>query len=305
MELHHGKEQLTEQQQMHGSQPQKQRLPSQEQQEQHATAEGQGQEQHATAEKQPPHATIKGQEQQHTTAEKQQQYGTVKEQEQQHAAAEKGQQHATAEGQQLPFLRAQLEPSQQTHLQLQQQPQEQKDNQQQEKPDTLKLQHPTCQPQIPKIIHQTAKDRQALPPLWALSQASWKANHPTWEYRMWSDEQNLNLCKEHFPWFLDTYNSLPKNIMRVDAVRYMYMYAHGGVYSDLDSENLKPLDGLLEGRAAVLAVMGTDMGFKDSIPNAFLASVPGHPFWLHLLRAIKEVAGQDITETQVEAVAGE
>jgi mannosyltransferase OCH1-like enzyme len=139
-------------------------------------------------------------------------------------------------------------------------------------------------------IYQTAKDPSNLPPLWAAAQASWKANHPTWEYKIWSDEENLGLCKEHFPWFLKTYKSLPKTIMQVDAVRYMYMYAYGGVYNDLDAELLKPLDGLLAGRAAVLAVMGSNMRFAHSIPNAFMASVPGHPFWLHLLHAIKEVA---------------
>ena len=27
------------------------------------------------------------------------------------------------------------------------------------------------------------------------------------------------LIAEHYPWFLSTYNALPKNIMRADAVR--------------------------------------------------------------------------------------
>ena len=27
------------------------------------------------------------------------------------------------------------------------------------------------------------------------------------------------LIAEHYPWFLQTYNALPKNIMRADAVR--------------------------------------------------------------------------------------
>jgi mannosyltransferase OCH1-like enzyme len=171
---------------------------------------------------------------------------------------------------------------------------------------THQQESPTCQPTIPRIIHQTAKDPSNLPPLWAAFQASWKANHPTWEYKIWTDEENLNLCKERFPWFLETYVSLPKTIMRVDAVRYMYMYAYGGVYTDLDAESLRPLDGLLAGRAAVLAAMGSDLDtFEHSIPNAFMASVPGHPIWVHLLRAVKEAAGQINSDTGVETVAGE
>jgi mannosyltransferase OCH1-like enzyme len=85
----------------------------------------------------------------------------------------------------------------------------------------------------------------------------------------------------------------------------MYMYAYGGVYTDLDAESLRPVDELLAGRAAVVAVMGTNMRFEHSIPNAFMASVPGHPFWLHLLYAIKEMAGRVNRKTGVETVAGE
>ena len=129
---------------------------------------------------------------------------------------------------------------------------------------------------IPKIIHQTAKNPSALPPLWAMCQASWKLKHPTWQYRMWSDEQNLQLCKQRFPWFLDTYTSLPHNIMRIDSMRYMYMYAYGGLYSDLDTKCLKPLDPLLKGHTAVLAVLGTDLEWEESVPNAIMVSRPGH-----------------------------
>jgi hypothetical protein len=163
---------------------------------------------------------------------------------------------------------------------------------------------------IPKIIHQSAKDPSALPELWAICQASWKAQHPTWDYIIWSDEQNLELCRQQFPWFLDTYTSLPQNIMRADAARYMYMYAYGGVYSDLDTECLKPLDPLLEGRRVVLAAMGTDMSITHSIPNAFMASAPHHPFWLHMLYGIQAIvtdltqSGRFNDEVLVESIAG-
>ena len=98
----------------------------------------------------------------------------------------------------------------------------------------------------------------------------------------------MKLVEEHFHWFAPTYKSFKNHIMRVDAARYMYMYAYGGVYVDMDVESLKPLDLVLQGHQAVLASMGTDLSFSESLPNAFLASVPRHPFWLYVLLEIQE-----------------
>lgn len=78
----------------------------------------------------------------------------------------------------------------------------------------------------------------------------------------------------------------PRFIMRVDSVRYMYMYVYGGLYADMDVACLKPMTPLLRHKQVVLARMGEDRGFEHSIPNAWFASVPGHPFWLQLLWTI-------------------
>jgi mannosyltransferase OCH1-like enzyme len=52
-------------------------------------------------------------------------------------------------------------------------------------------------------------------------QASWRAVHPDWEYRLWTDADNRALCRERFPWFLPTYDALAVGVMRADAARYM------------------------------------------------------------------------------------
>lgn len=46
--------------------------------------------------------------------------------------------------------------------------------------------------------------------------------------RLWTDDDNRQLVKEHYPWFLDTYDSLPKPVMKADASRYLYMHHIGG-----------------------------------------------------------------------------
>ena len=46
--------------------------------------------------------------------------------------------------------------------------------------------------------------------------------------RLWTDVDNYNLIKDHYAWFLDTYESLPKPVMKADSARYLYMYHIGG-----------------------------------------------------------------------------
>ncbi|MEW5319555.1 MAG: hypothetical protein WDW38_010700 [Sanguina aurantia] len=108
---------------------------------------------------------------------------------------------------------------------------------------------------------------------------SWKRHNPTWEYKLWTDEDNRALVATHYPEFLQAYDGFKHGIMRADFVRYLYMHHHGGLYADLDMECLKPMDTLMSTHMVVLARMGTNDSFSHSVPNAFMASVPGHPFW--------------------------
>ena len=140
---------------------------------------------------------------------------------------------------------------------------------------------------ITKVIHQSWKSHTLLPHH-AEWHESWKSQHPGWLYKLWTDTDNLELIKESLPWFLDTYNSFPDMIYRVDAVRYAYMYVYGGVYADLDFEALKPLDGLLYNSSLTLAMESEDLNGDGNprLANSILASSPGHPFWIHLLTSI-------------------
>ena len=85
---------------------------------------------------------------------------------------------------------------------------------------------------IPKLIHQTWKERQ-VPPSHAAYQQSWLTHHPAWEYRLWTDADNRAFLAQHYAWFLPIYDYYPQPIMRVDAVRYFILYHYGGLYVDL------------------------------------------------------------------------
>lgn len=142
---------------------------------------------------------------------------------------------------------------------------------------------------IPHVIHQSWKNT-TLPKKFEKWSKTWKTNHPTWEYILWTDQENRNLVKDHYPWFLTTFDNLPTNIMRADVSRYMYMHKYGGIYSDLDMESLSPLDSYILGEKLILGSMGSSIIklWQHSLPNALLISIKNHPFWIYCLYDVME-----------------
>jgi len=135
---------------------------------------------------------------------------------------------------------------------------------------------------IPKIIHQTWRDRR-IPAAFQRYVDSWKQRHPDWEYRLWTDRDNRRFIKRHYRWFLAQYDAYRWPIQRADAVRYFILHRHGGLYVDLDFQCLKPLDALLEGKQCVLGLEPhqhcLDHCQEQIVSNALMAAAPGHPFF--------------------------
>jgi glycosyltransferase involved in cell wall biosynthesis/mannosyltransferase OCH1-like enzyme len=159
------------------------------------------------------------------------------------------------------------------------------------------LQTKPPQATIPKIIHQTWKTAQ-LPPHLAALQQTWQAQHPDWEYRLWTDDDNRAFLVEHYPWFLPTYDRYKNNICRIDAVRYFWLHHYGGLYVDLDFECLGAIDQLLAGESLVLSLEpAAHLTENQRVQNrsqilspAWMASAPQHPFWPHLWSQLTERA---------------
>jgi len=146
---------------------------------------------------------------------------------------------------------------------------------------------------IPHHIHQTWKERE-IPPQYQHLVQEIKKLHPTYIYTLWTDEDNLDFVRAHFPWFLPTYMSYEKHIKRADAARYLWLYVHGGVYMDLDSVTLRPLDTLLEGRDMLFGYAESKKNKNNAIPNAFMAIAPRHPFMAWVLKQLPKTKHLDV-----------
>lgn len=132
---------------------------------------------------------------------------------------------------------------------------------------------------VPRIIHQTWKTAE-VPPQFRAAQASWKALHPHWEYRLWTHADMDAFVRAHYPHNWEVYRNYPDQIQRCDAARYMILHRFGGLYSDLDIVCLKPFDDLLD--HPVMLPQTAPFGVSCDL----MAAVPGHDFFAGLVREL-------------------
>lgn len=64
---------------------------------------------------------------------------------------------------------------------------------------------------------------------------------------------------------------------RSSLARVELLANRGGVYVDTDLQPLRPIDDLLEGAEAVVAISANRLRGRAVLSDSFLASVPGHP----------------------------
>ncbi len=147
-----------------------------------------------------------------------------------------------------------------------------------EEPGPLRNQadHPVV---IPRIIHQTWKDRN-VPRRFREAQASWRRHHPEWEYRFWTDQDLDRLIRERAPELAAQYRRYPENIQRVDAARYVILREYGGLYADLDTHCLRPMDELLSN--PLVLPLTTPFG----VSNQLMLAEPSHPLFHHAVDSL-------------------
>lgn len=86
---------------------------------------------------------------------------------------------------------------------------------------------------VPRIIHQSWKS-QTLPKRFEAWSDSWRVRHPDWQHALWTDADNRQLVAQHYPAYLDVYDSLPREIYRADMVRNLCQCFPSFLQSDRD-----------------------------------------------------------------------
>ncbi|KAK4033483.1 putative glycosyltransferase [Parachaetomium inaequale] len=84
---------------------------------------------------------------------------------------------------------------------------------------------------------------------------TWTSQNPGYRYEVLTDHNDLVYVEEKFgpagfnrPDIVELYRTVNATIIKADLLRYMIMYAEGGVYADIDVEALKPVDRFIPAR---------------------------------------------------------
>jgi mannosyltransferase OCH1-like enzyme len=134
-----------------------------------------------------------------------------------------------------------------------------------------------------KFIFQTWKTTE-VPEKWKKAQESIITMNKEYEYKLFTDEDNRNFIKSHFPFFLETYDKFEYNIQRADAIRYCILYIHGGIYLDLDyqcNKSFDEIETLLTKQIGLVRSINTPNVTTNSI---MISTVKNHPIWLECIR---------------------
>lgn len=175
--------------------------------------------------------------------------------------------------------------------------------------DQLKYQFPyRKQEKFPAYIWQTWKKHLIDPTLEANIRdniESWRRLNSKFTHELLTDDYALKMVQHlysNIPKVVEAYESMPDPILRADFFRYLILLARGGVYSDVDTEALKPIPMWVPASADPLT-MGLIIGIEADPDRPdwhehyarriqfcqwTIQSKPGHPLLRSLVAAITE-----------------
>lgn len=130
---------------------------------------------------------------------------------------------------------------------------------------------------IPKLIWQTQNFSQNLTPDTISCMNSWAGMNPSWEIQFCSDELILEFFESfHNSETLELYRSLPTGVMRADFWRYSILHEFGGLYTDIDTKCILPIDEWLNTTDGERLHVACDHG-KPLFCHWTIASPRHHP----------------------------
>lgn len=113
---------------------------------------------------------------------------------------------------------------------------------------------------------------------------AWRDMHPRWDVTVWGDD-DLGWLQHR-----DLFDAAPSLVpadavwqLRSDIARYEILLKHGGLYADVDTYPLRPVDDALEGHDIWAAMEDT-----RHIGNTYVACIPGHPLMQAIVDGLRD-----------------
>ena len=159
---------------------------------------------------------------------------------------------------------------------------------------------------IPKAIYQTYKKSNLTIDLLLLTR-TWKTETTNkYKYFFMDDKQAREFITNYEPAALTFFDKAPVGAMKADIWRYIIIEKYGGIYTDIDTRKLKPIDEwkiepLANDHMMVISLEHNQLFFCQW---AFMAT-PKHPLMKFIISSILEryeTEGFDIDNTDEFAV---
>ena len=153
---------------------------------------------------------------------------------------------------------------------------------------------------IPKTIVQSLSSRYVTKSIKKASD-SWKNKNPNYNYVFFSDDECADFLKNNYDKSIyETFSKIYYGAYKADFFRYCYLYMKGGIWTDITSVCVEPLDNILDNNPDVDCFLTRDIVSKKrkkcvhGIYNSFMISKPKNPILLNLINHIvKEVKKSD------------
>lgn len=131
---------------------------------------------------------------------------------------------------------------------------------------------------IPNILWQTYNHIDKIP---EKVYKNLKKFAPNYKHNIYNDEQCITFFKEHFDnRVIDAFNTLENNAHKADLWRYCILYVYGGVYLDIKTELLMPLENIFTNRSLLYTVIANE---DSMIYNGIIASPPKNKIFIQLI----------------------
>ena len=115
---------------------------------------------------------------------------------------------------------------------------------------------------------------------------SWIDNHPSWDYKLYGDDDLRNTEWETAPQIREYINRGWYH-GAADLMRYEILWRHGGYLAGADSLCLHAVDELFEDDGEIYTVYENEF-LRGQLVAPIVASTPGHPFVRMLIDQLKE-----------------